>query len=193
MDNASSMDPYWDEATFLLHMMEQKIHGYDSNGIDLRFTRPRVQPVNHKTPLHRKLIGRPKLRVSWEAEMRANAPVVGEFAIRTSMSSALSAVFNEFLPLDVLEMSRKFTLIVLTDGLWEGDPDAVRKYIKTFMRKAHTRWNQNLAVSKDKILKDSHRPISIQFVQFGSDLEAFLRMRHLDNGLAFEKDFEDIG
>jgi hypothetical protein len=90
-------------------------------------------------------------------------------------------------------LRRKFTLIVLTDGLWEGNRDAVRKYIKTFMRQAHKRWAANLAATKDKTSKDNHRPISIQFVQFGSDLEAFLRMRQLDNGLAFDKDFEDIG
>ena len=137
--------------------MEQKIYDYDSNGIDLRFTRPRTEPVNRKVPFY-KMLSSPKLKLSWDDQMKAHTPRRETFLMKTDMSNALGSVFNEFLPRGNTELRRKFTLIVLTDGLWEGDRDAVRKYIKSFMRQAHERWDANLAATKKSKCKRQASP-----------------------------------
>ena len=73
-------------------------------------------------------------------------------------------------------------MIVLTDGLWRAMPTGSEV--------------EDLIIKFDKMLKEIRetelltRPVSIEFVSFGSDADAIYRLRHLDNDLKFDEGIE---
>jgi hypothetical protein len=114
------------------------------------------------------------------------------------MPYALNRIFEEYITNaeDDVKSGRlkKFTLIILTDGKWSLQGQQlidVRTQIQQFMTLCNRIWGPLLKHVERKA--NCQRPVSIQFVQFGDDLDARLRLRYLDNELPFEEEFRDIG
>ena len=185
------MAKFWDEASFLLRILVSKVRLYDDGGLNLEFTL-RDRAVTG---------GKMMTRFSWEKDVaramdQATPETDAPMPATTNMPDALNKFFNQYV--QGLEKGggigklKRFTLIVLTDGKWTREGQQlfdVRGKILEFMTHCSETWPQD-AVGREP---NSQRPVSIQFIQFGDDEEARLRLRYLDNSLPFEDDFRDIG
>ena len=161
VDNAGTMIDYWYQATFLLETLVMKAAGQDEDGMDLVFTGG-----------PRKLESKKKGSKFTNAMKKAQ-PVS---STRTDMKAALEDIFSGYMTdFQAKPHKRKdLTLIVLTDGIWDG---MVNKYevedkVVHFIEQLR---------SKIAYLKD--RSVSIEFIQFGDDKDATYRLRQLDEGL----------
>ena len=161
------MREYWYEATFLLETLVMKARGQDRNGMDLSFTSGPVTVQNE----HRE-----SAFVKAMKDSRAQ-PSPG---MQTDMRDELGNILSVYLdgvkgrryhsPNDL----KNLTIIVLTDGLWKGmsEENGVDQKISSFV------------TSLTKIIGDLRfRPVSIEFIQFGRDLGATLRLQRLDDKL----------
>lgn len=168
VDNASSMGPYWDEATFLLETLVNKASPFDPDGMDLYFTLGKESVTREKgSSAFRRSMGRAK---------PSNLEVTS-----TDMTRALERIFEAYFN-TVQERRRKkkspkedLTLIVLTDGVWDAtdDKEEVGRYIVTIMKRL-----EQLDIGGFK-----KRPVSIEFVQLGNDDDATERLRALDDDM----------
>lgn len=130
----------------------------DPDGVDLWFTQSRVRQRHSKK--HKDLFATANtVRYSGKTDIRLTLGLILE-----SYKSRLSKYPNTVRPLSIY---------VLTDGLWEAGNDAAS--LITEMTAAMTQ----LQVPGGKI--------GIQFVRFGKDMEAAMRLSHLDN-LGKQKD-----
>jgi hypothetical protein len=148
-----------------------KAAGQDENGMDLSFTGGTVEVVNKKD------------KSDFTKAMRDGQaqPADGQ---HTDMRKALGDIFATYLE-DVKSAGRSpfkkkvkdLTLVVLTDGIWAGvrNKDDVRQNIIQFVKK--------LGGVVEEL---RHRPMSIEFIQFGRDEDATNRLRLLDDDLKYE-------
>jgi hypothetical protein len=157
------MSEHWDEATFLLETLVMKAHGQDPDGPDMTFT-------NDGTELTRE-----KDAAVFRRAMQNVRPRKGSH-VHTNLKTALTPIFNNYLSM-VRQTPDKskvnaLTVIILTDGLWEGmsDQNEITQKIVLFYKQ--------LTQKMDGMMKD--RQVSIQFIQFGDDEEARERLRRLD-------------
>lgn len=154
VDNAETMEDFWDEATFLLETLAMKLKSLDKNGIDLSFTGGKNTLYNLRKPSALKeAMEDPRIK-----------PVSG---VRTDMRKSLGDILEDFGRFPEHE-----TLVVLTDGKWQGM--GANKYDV-----------DELII---KFLKDQGKvaeKLTIQFIQFGDDVDATFRLRRLDNDLIY--------
>jgi hypothetical protein len=154
------MKQHWGVATTVLTTLAMKIGPLDTDGLDLIYT------IGSNFNLEEvKGWSIPK---TFKSSMQAAGERVNEM-YKTNMKETLEKIFDRY-----TDTSKKMTLIVLTDGLWEGcvhDND-VEKLIADFIT--------NL---KPKLKKWESRWFSIQFVSFGEDLHALERLRRLDDDM----------
>jgi hypothetical protein len=193
VDNATSMAPYWDDALFLLDVIASRISEYDTDGLDLRFTNDTLGLANISSQRRFRLQKDSKFKTAME---KARPNPKDKLRVGTNMAKGLENIFNVYLHELEGEKAKKFTLIVLTDGLWTdmgNDKDRVRRVIKEVMTHCNKAWKSkrdssdgNTATRTSKL-----RPVSIQFVQFGQDEDAFMTFRHLDNELENDREFID--
>jgi hypothetical protein len=105
--------------------------------------------------------------------------------MHTDMRMVLGEIFDEYvrrkLPYSMSSNHRNMTIIVLTDGVWDGmaDPRHVRGKIVRFVRRVRD-------IRGDFV----ERPVSIQFIQFGNDPQAVRMLQYLDDDLATDEDIE---
>ncbi|OBT67421.1 hypothetical protein VE03_03009 [Pseudogymnoascus sp. 23342-1-I1] len=162
VDNAGSMKPHWSHAKFLLKALLLKVAGQDEDGMDLTFTSGKTQVQDKKgESKFIKAMERPDAQPSLQ--------------IRTDMKQSLGEIFQKYLDTR-RKGSKKLTLIVLTDGKWDGmeDKNGVDAKIITFAKQLN-----EIAGSLEV------RPVSIEFIQFGNDPDATSRLRRLDNHLVY--------
>jgi hypothetical protein len=155
------MKSYWREADELLGVLIDTAYGID---VDFSDTNGQVQisGTNDKTKIQR--------------AMKDAEP---QEWMRTDMRVAFGSLFAEY-HRKLLDDSRsgrplrKMTVIVLTDGLWEGtlEKKDVNENIVDFVRKVF-----NIFGTLEE------RPVTIQFIQFGQNIEATSRLRFLDKYL----------
>ncbi|KAF2659609.1 kinase-like protein [Lophiostoma macrostomum CBS 122681] len=176
VDNASSMIPYWDEATFVLETLARKASPYDRDGMDLYFT------VGSSTVTEKKDSG------SFRTAMYKNPPK--DTFSPSDITSSLETIFSEYFEkqrskpnLRKKRAKEAVTLIVLTDGIWAAteNDEEIFSYIKIVLEQ----------LEELKIPNHAKRPASIEFVQFGNDPDVTERLRALDDGLP-ERGFKDI-
>lgn len=177
-------DP-WPQATELLDVLVKKAKNLDENGMDLYFThtngRPNATFSRQKDgELIRaatlpKVDGKNDVTKFKEAMKLADSRPVSK--TKTDMSLMLGFLLDKYI-MHIKNVgtnnAKKQTIIVLTDGKWELDK--VSEVIKDFVDK----WK---GLDRDKI---ESRSMGIQFVQFGDDPDATLRLEYLDNKLPFE-------
>jgi hypothetical protein len=169
VDNAGTMEDFWDEATYLLETLVMKAKGQDKDGMDLSFTVGNKKLDNATRPS--------KFKEAMEDTKAKPMP-----GVNTDMRKPLGDIFLEYLSkvwekrsFVLRQKVRKLTLIVLTDGKWEGmgaNRDDVDEMIIKFLK--------DLEQAMGTL---QFRPVSIQFVQFGNDPDAIFRLRRLDDEL----------
>ncbi|CZR54532.1 uncharacterized protein PAC_04416 [Phialocephala subalpina] len=168
VDNAESMSEHWGRAKFLLETLLLVADGLDDDGVDLIFTRGAVKAEGFKDKAEKimKKMNDPKAR-----------PRQGVY---TAMQTTLQHVFDEYIAKQPEHGSKlkERAIIVLTDGLWD-DTSRQGDVARTIV---------SFAQRLEKILGRSpnDRLVSIEFIQFGNDLEATFQLRRLDNELKNE-------
>lgn len=161
------MKDFWYEANYLLETLVMKASGQDENGMDLIFTSGPIKVENRN--------GKSDFLKAMKNERAQPKP-----GIRTDMRKPLGNILSKYLEELKPHSKEKFknlTLIVLTDGVWEGmrDKDEVNQKIVSFV--------QGL---RDAIGDLKDRPVSIEFIQFGNDADASYRLQRLDNDMKWE-------
>ena len=197
VDNATSMAPYWDDAIFLLNVIASRISEYDTDGLDLRFTNDTLELANISSQRRLRLKKDSKFKTAMD---KARPNPEDKLSVGTNMAKGLENIFNVYLRKLAQGKAKKFTLIVLTDGLWTdmgNDKDRVRRVIKDVMTHCNKEWKSKRQASGGNTTTRASklRPVSIQFVQFGQDEHAFMTLRNLDNELENDREFidEEIG
>ncbi|KAH7324079.1 kinase-like domain-containing protein [Rhexocercosporidium sp. MPI-PUGE-AT-0058] len=157
VDNATTMIPHWDEATNLLEVLVKKAEGQDPNGPDLHFTLG-----NHRLMAER--------RSSAFTNAMRHESATPTASAATDIRVPLGHLFEKYLG----NTRKAMTIIVLTDGLWEGvkNKEEVSEQIVTFIKKVRDLPNNVVP-----------RRVSIEFIQFGTDEAATARLKHLDDNL----------
>jgi len=183
VDNAETMQEFWDETKFLLETLVMKCKGIDKNGMDLMFTAGNVMVENSDN-------------VNKFSEAMENEYAIPRKHRKTNMSSVLGCIFRDYLnELDNLKEPKgkkkqglfrskskekrvkDVTLLVLTDGIWAGNPrrDEVDNTIINFVKELQRRTGSV-----------NPRGFSISFIQLGEDPNATAHLQHLDDDLKFE-------
>jgi hypothetical protein len=165
VDNAATMGQHWGQATWLLKTLVMKAEGLDPDGPDLRFTMG-----THELQRER--------RASAFEEAMKHADAIPRDSDVTDIRVSLGKIFDQYLeglraPWRGLNI-RALTIIVLTDGLWQGVEvkEEVDEQIVTFVRRVRELTNNVIP-----------RRVSIEFIQFGKDSMATKRLRNLDDDL----------
>lgn len=169
------MTPYWFEATYLLETLILKARGQDKNGMDLTFTSGPTKVENREGRTN-KLSKDPFVSAMKDHNARPRKD------IHANMRQALGDILDKYVN-DARKQKRmgshvkSLTLLVLTDGKWEGmiDKWGVKDLIITFVH------NLREVVGDLKL-----RPVSIEFIQFGDDEDASYRLWVLDNHLKYD-------
>lgn len=171
MDNGSTMRRFWEEATFVLETLAMKLAGLDDDGLDLVFTIG--QDWNVCNAKRQNALARFK-----RAMENATPIMVDNFnqAEKTNMNETLGQVFDDYLKSN---QRKRMTLLVLTDGIWQGSvkEKGVEKKIAGFVQEL---------LRRQQTMED--RRFSIQFIRFGDDANAIKRLDGLDNQLS--KDYK---
>ncbi|KAL2059820.1 hypothetical protein VTL71DRAFT_10204 [Oculimacula yallundae] len=173
VDNGSTMIDSWAEASYLLETLLMKLEGLDKDGMDLTFTLGPIAVQNDRS------------RASFMKAMRDACPPL-DSTHNTDMRQSLKIILDDYLhEVEKRErmkgQAKDLTILVLTDGIWEGTPDkeTVDQTIVNFLR------------DLKKIKGDlSLRPASIEFIQFGDDPNATYKLKQLDDNLLKWKDVD---
>ncbi|ORY57867.1 uncharacterized protein BCR38DRAFT_81607 [Pseudomassariella vexata] len=168
VDNGKTMSPLWNEVTITLQVLAAKVEGLDNDGIDLIFTfNDRNNVRNSK---------RNASYVFRDAMNRAKAPQDDSKPYGTDMARTLGEIFQQYLK----RPSKKMTLLILTDGVWEGspDPNEVENKIATFL--------------KSPVIESTFRDraFSIQFISFGQS--GISRLEALDDDMTKKYHITDV-
>lgn len=162
------MAVHWDEATFLLETLVMKSHGQDPDGPDLNFTNDSLKLEKQKDA------------TAFRRAMQKVRPAK-DGGIHTNLKTALDPILNNYSSMVKQAPDKSkvnaLTVIILTDGLWQGmaDPKEIESKIVQF--------HKQLIHKMDGMMKD--RQVSIQFIQFGDDGEARERLRRLDDDMPY--------
>jgi hypothetical protein len=154
------MAEHWDAATYLLETLVLKAHGQDPDGPDLAFFNDSAK------------VERGRQASDFRKKMESVRP-----RQHTNITTALKPIFQHYLGIVkrsyTKSLVRSLTIIILTDGLWQGvdDHDEINTEIEMFYKNLEKEMGYDLR----------HRQVSIQFIQLGDDDEARERLRRLDD------------
>lgn len=165
------MVEHWPLLKFVAETLSRKVAGLDQSGIDLKFTIKghafdKINLVGDR--------GRRDLAKAIDRARPCPASSKDHF-VATNMDQILRNTFQEWRN----SSKRATTMIILTDGLWEGTipRDAIDKTILTF--------------AKDELhKKHASRHFSIGFIRFGN--AGMKRLERLDDDLCSQNGLEDI-
>ncbi|KAE9576091.1 hypothetical protein CGMCC3_g7715 [Colletotrichum fructicola] len=185
IDNGSTMAPHWAEATHLIEVLVWRSLGYDDNGMEIYFTDADTDPTA-------KVKESPDQTVKeFLNAMRVAAPKsVKSSTVKTTIQPELERIINQYTRAKTSKMQpRKKTIIILTDGIWEGmnNEYTLDTYLMSTLSSLRD-LHGDLAHIKPGQLPGQHdiekiRPVTIQFVQFGQNQRATDRLRRLDDEL----------
>ena len=164
------MRDHWEEASILLTLLVDKIKGIDADGIDLRFTTGAIELLDSSKTS------------KFEDAMR-NKRAQPRRGLYTDMNQSLGIILSSYLQrlekktksTRLKDIERGSTVIVLTDGKWEGmlQKEAISRTIADFSNSL--RQVQGLSLVR--------RPVSIEFISFGQDEQAISFLERLDHEL----------
>lgn len=153
------MKPHWAEVRDVLECLARMVDGLDKDGVDLTF--PFRQDCNL-----RNIKGKKLRQDSWDQLLTAvdDAKPDDSQDRHTDMAKLLGSIFDKY-------YTGNMTLIVLTDGFWEGEAGytETEKKIATFLN----------SQAKQNVQED--RKVSIEFVSFGTANAA--KLDRLDNDM----------
>lgn len=155
------MKLHWTNLEMTLLTLAMKIGPLDKDGLDLRYTIGEHHNLNN--------IKGWKIKSQFRQSMRDTYDRI-DVRDHTDMAATLSAIFDDY----IKDFSKKQTLIILTNGLWEGSglTEDVESVILTF-----------IANLKTKLGPLKRRWFTIQFISFGNDEKALRRLQYLDDNL----------
>lgn len=170
IDNAGSMLAHWGQLKYVLETLLMKVNRIDENGVDLSFTLGGVNIENAKTVD----------KVMATLKDPTAQPKAGAY---TDMVRSLRGLFDDYLryakgQTRIGHRLKKLTLLVLTDGIWENTVN------KIYVDQTIISFAQNLEKIMGRDIAD--RPVSIEFIQFGNDEDATLRLKRLDDDLVID-------
>ncbi|KAH7163468.1 kinase-like domain-containing protein [Dactylonectria estremocensis] len=170
VDNSASMKPHWNNVTMVLLALAMKIGPLDKDGLDLVYTIGERNCLNN--------IKGQKIETKFQQSIENAFWHIDERNDKTDMAAALSRIFDDYLK----DTSKKQTLLILTDGCWDGSKriDDVENKIRNFVN--HLKAKLNLYES---------RWFSIQFISFGNNEANLKRLQELDDTLNAEEDVVD--
>ncbi|KAI0016333.1 hypothetical protein F4780DRAFT_798388 [Xylariomycetidae sp. FL0641] len=189
VDNASTMASFWRHASYLLRVLVERSLGYDKNGMELRFTNGGgkwdLEPKRDQKVKH------------FEDRMGRADPGKANTNAKTDMGNNLECIITNHIQAnrkdDASMLTRHLTILVLTDGLWDGDEYSVDEALISVVKKMHKDyWGSNTFPDTTDAAEprpSRPRPISIQFIRFGHHADAIARLDRLDNHL---KDHPDL-
>jgi len=157
------MRQHWAVATEVLTTLAMKIGPLDKDGLDLIYT------IGSKHNLQE--VKGWAIQKTFKSSMQHAGSEI-DYRYKTNMKETLEKIFDSY-----TDTSKKMTLIVLTDGLWEGcvNSNDVEKLIASFITKL-----------KPRLKKWESRWFSIQFVSFGDNEQALGRLQKLDDNMPIE-------
>ncbi|KAI0451728.1 hypothetical protein F5B21DRAFT_506921 [Xylaria acuta] len=171
VDNGTSMNKYLKHVKATLLVLAERVVASDEDGVDLVFTFAdnRLGCRNVKDPWGK--FGRAMDRASGRISTDPQKPLA------TDMAKTLGEVFQEY---EGKRTKLRTTLIILTDGVWEGSvqPDEIEKKIAGFFQ-GSKRTNGFV-----------DRPFTIQFVSFGH--QATDRLNALDDDMETKYGIPDV-
>jgi hypothetical protein len=154
--------------TFVVETLAMLVHGLDEDGIDMHFTigdgAYSIRKAKDSNTLAKGLL---------QDDCWASTELW-----TTDMATTLKVIYDEHL--DTLGPSMKNkTIYVLTDGKWDGldDKSQVKTYFVQFLKDMGAKWKR---FGKPM---DRHH-FTIQFIQFGEDRDATIRLTELDDQLS---------
>ncbi|KAI1475554.1 hypothetical protein F4774DRAFT_421439 [Daldinia eschscholtzii] len=166
VDNDSTMITYWRAMSIVIETLVSKVKLLDKDGLDIEFT------VGHQHNAHS--VSDKRLLSRFEgAKQEASSR---RYLVQTDMAKVLTRIFDDYLR----NPRRAMTLIVLTDGRWEGTSDirSVEKAIAEFLKRPA------LASKLEK------RWFTIQFISLGYGVPDILV--RLDDGIGKEYSIPDV-
>ncbi|OCL07958.1 hypothetical protein AOQ84DRAFT_377203 [Glonium stellatum] len=174
VDNGTTMLPFWEAASYVLETLVMKLAGLDDDGLDLLFTIGEDHNIDNAKGIY----APSRFKKAMEAARPAE-PTSPGLRDKTDMAATLGEIFDEYLR----NHKKKMTLIILTDGIWEGSvrPKSVENKIASFLRQLL----KSLGTMED-------RRFSIEFISFGNDEKGMLRLHRLDDELEREFKIPDI-
>ncbi|KAJ4385511.1 hypothetical protein N0V93_009939 [Gnomoniopsis smithogilvyi] len=180
VDNGSSMLPHWGEVCFLLHNLIWRSLGYDEDGMEVYYTNPDTKACRidqDLTDFDKYMDDAEPLPHGHKKEYKTNLC----FRLDRLISSDRS--------------SKPKTIIVLTDGLWEGNPseDAIQQIIELKIRLLAGVSQAETNTQHDRLTALARtRPFTIQFISFGHDKQGLERMAALDDDITDYPDLIDV-
>ncbi|KAF7531296.1 hypothetical protein G7054_g8990 [Neopestalotiopsis clavispora] len=169
VDNSRSMLPHWNHAMYLIRILTWRALGYDEDGMELYFT----ETLDHvKQKKNQKVTDFLNVMTKAKPNMRNSASSNG-------IVKTLNNILNN--PLQPPQ-DRPKTIIILTDGVWEGlaNDEAMDSLIR-----------YHLDALPEDVKRLDKRPITFQFISFGYNKEALERLRRLDDDIQLE-DYPDF-
>ncbi|KAI2619905.1 hypothetical protein GGR54DRAFT_639670 [Hypoxylon sp. NC1633] len=167
VDNDMTMSPLlWEWMTVVLETLVSKVDRLDKNGLDIEFTFG--DEYNAYGVSSRQLLSKFK-------DAKDDA-LSRKYNFKTDMAKTLTHIFDKYL----CNARRAKTLLILTDGKWEGTIDSsdVEKAIASFLKKPA------LAQKLEK------RWFTIQFIACGDSVPDILK--HLDDEIEKKYSIPDV-
>ncbi|KAI0857438.1 hypothetical protein F4860DRAFT_359654 [Xylaria cubensis] len=169
IDDGTRMKTHWKWVTATLQVLAEKVAPSDDNGVDLMFTFAKdLNLSNVKRPWGKfgKAMSRAGKRISTDPRK----------PLATDMAKILGEVFQRY---ERNQSRQRTTLIILTDGVWEGSVqvDDVEEKIARFFQGS----------KRTKGFED--REFTIQFVSFGD--QAIHRLNALDDDMPIRYNIPD--
>lgn len=162
------MEEHWSEVCFVLDRLVTISRNLDKDGMELRFTACDIKIDNVKGKEPEKF-----------QEVMLSRKARPEPLVDTDMAAVLGRILSDWIAeFKQSHKTKDLTIIVLTDGKWEGmrlKPLAVDNKIVEF--------NETYSRIAGSNLRE--RAVSIQFVSFGQDEDALYRLMRLDDDLKF--------
>jgi hypothetical protein len=162
------MSSWWPVVEVVLQRLTTKLASLHDGGLDLVFTIGKDYNVSNAQGLRaleefNKAMGTARPTESPKRECR----------MRTDMRSTLLKIFNNYSP---RPQKKGMSLIVLTDGIWEGS--VKEKSIVFMIAEYYHRLKETV----------EYRKLGIEIVQFGRDLEATRKLKRI--GADLEKKYK---
>ncbi|KAG7047599.1 protein kinase domain-containing protein [Colletotrichum scovillei] len=186
VDNGSTMSGHWTQASNLLKVLVWRSIGYDDNGMELYFTNP-------DTPANASITETKKQSVITFVTAMKNAEPSQSHHVKTTIVPELARIINGYTRAMTSQRPprppRKKTIIVLTDGIWEGMKmeHTIDIHLRSTFHELKDLHGDLSYVqpgkSDDQVDISEIRPVTIQFVQFGNHRNATERFRRLDDDM----------
>ncbi|KAK6836324.1 Protein kinase domain-containing protein [Apiospora arundinis] len=167
LDNAPSMAQHWTQVIHHTTVLLERVEEYDDDGIEMYFSH-----FDRKIEVKQK---RRQKIADFVKAMKSAAPTAEYDPSEYSLQRALKRIL-----FDISERidQKHTTILVLTDGVWAGcNSDGIEIVVKSHMNEKG--WDSPEEFEKVQ----AQMPLSIQFIQFGHDINGTMRLRHLDDDM----------